>query len=97
MCGGNCARKGCSIKPSDRIVVTAMKDSSQCSVNLSVNSSYILSSGLGTPIDAETKSMLGNQTKVSQTVGVDLCGFNANMQYMSNATLAELRAYKNKC
>jgi Tissue inhibitor of metalloproteinase len=89
--------KGCSIKVSDRIVITTMKDSSLCGVNLSVNSSYILSSGLGTPIDAGTKAMLGNRTKVSQTVDVNLCGFYADMQYVTNATLAELRAYKNKC
>jgi Tissue inhibitor of metalloproteinase len=89
--------KGCSIKASDRIMVTTMRDSALCGVNLSVNSSYIHSSGLGMPIDAETKAMLGNRTKISQTVDVNLCGFYANMQYVSNATLAELRAYKNKC
>jgi Tissue inhibitor of metalloproteinase len=89
--------KGCSIKASDRIMVTTMKSSGLCGLNLSVNSSYVLSSGMGAPIDAETKAMLGNRTKVSQTVGVNSCGFYADMQYMSNATLAELRAYKNKC
>jgi hypothetical protein len=89
--------KGCSVKASDRIMVTTMKSSGLCGLNLSVNYSYILPSGMGAPIDAENKAILGNRTKVSQTVDVNSCGFYADMQYMSNATLAELRAYKNKC
>jgi Tissue inhibitor of metalloproteinase len=90
--------KGCTIKQSERILVTSPMQSSMCGLSLAMGASYIFESGLAPkPVDAATLARLGNRTKVTSTVSVFLCGFNRPWDSVSEDDKNVLRAFPRKC
>jgi hypothetical protein len=87
--------KGCAIKPTDRLLVTSGAHS--CGISLTVNGDYVFSSGIPQPLDADTRAVLGNRTKITQSVEVGSCGFNQIWTTVPEEQKAMLRSYKKKC
>jgi hypothetical protein len=90
--------KGCTVKQSERILVTSAVQSSMCGLQLGVGANYVFYSGLAPkPVDAATLARLGNRTKVTSTVNIHLCGYNRPWDSVSEDDKNTLRSFPRKC
>jgi Tissue inhibitor of metalloproteinase len=88
--------KGCTVKNMERIMVTSIGDP-MCGTTLAINSEYVLSSTASQPLDAASRAMLGNRSKVTRNVFISSCGFSRIWNAVSESDRITMRDFSNQC